>query len=44
VDAPPAADAPTPEWLPAAIGAGVAAGLLLLVTAVLGLRGMLRRR
>ncbi len=44
VDAPPAADAPAPEWLPAAIGAGVAAGLLLLVTAVLGLRGMLRRR
>jgi hypothetical protein len=44
VDAPPAADAPTPEWLPAAIGAGVVAGLLLLVTVILGLRGMLRRR
>jgi hypothetical protein len=40
----PAADAPTPEWLPAAIGGGVAVGLLLLVTLLLGLRGALRRR
>ena len=37
-------DAPAPEWLPAAIGAGVVAGLLLLATMVLGLRGALRRR
>jgi hypothetical protein len=40
----PDADAPAPEWLPAAIGAGAVVGLLLLVTVVLGLRGALRRR
>lgn len=40
----PAGDAPAPEWLPAAIGGGVAVGLLLLVTVLLGLRGALRRR
>jgi hypothetical protein len=39
-----APDAATPEWLPAAIGGGVAVGLLLLVTAALGLRNALSRR
>jgi hypothetical protein len=29
---------PAPEWLPAAIGGGVAAGLLLLVTAAMAVR------
>jgi hypothetical protein len=41
-DAPPA-EAPAPAWLPAAIGGGAVVALLLLVTAVLGLRGARRR-
>ncbi|WP_308283036.1 hypothetical protein [Pseudonocardia nigra] len=45
--APPAAAEPydpAPEWLPAAIAGGVAAGVLLLLTAAMALRGALRRR
>jgi hypothetical protein len=40
----PAGEAQAPEWLPAAIGAAVTVGLLLLLAGVVAVRGAVRRR